>query len=406
MAVLDPLRSVYHRSLRTLRESSVWPRPPEWKAQRAHLAQPLSDWELYRIASEEFGIVQVKAEILGLLAHIRERVLALPGVEAAGFSQTVPVQNSGWRTTVQAEADSDGVGSEHQVDVFIITPGFVDALGVRVTSGRDLQDGDALADASDVVLVNGTLAHILWADAVAIGQLIPNLGRDGKGARVVGVVSDHQVRSLHEPPQPVVYTGTGRFNSTSMSLVVRADREPSALITEVRDTIRAIDPELPIFRELTLREHLARSYAEMRTFAWLLGSFSVLALVLAASGLYGLLAHALRTRDPAAVPFATSLPLSTEQVMDPHGRFLDERDEPIRLILEDTATGVAAAEAELDRLTAALESDPSQVDAPDPHRSVGWIEHPHAFDEQTVMPEMNVSEADSRDIVAYLYTLR
>lgn len=229
-----------------------------------------------------------------VLERIRARVLALPGVEAAGFSQTVPVQNSGWRTTVQRD-ESGAQGSEVHADLFIVSPGLVDALGVRLLQGRDFAAADMALDAAPVVLVNEVLARTLWPDGGAIGKTVANFGDDG--ARVVGVVAGHKTRSVHELPQPAVYATLPLFQSTSMSLVVRADRDPLALLPELRAAIREVDPRMPLYRERTLREHMARSYAEMRTFAWLLSGFALLALLLAGAGLYGMLAHVLRIRE-------------------------------------------------------------------------------------------------------------
>lgn len=228
-----------------------------------------------------------------LLMRIRERVEALPGVEAAGFTQSVPVQNGGWRTSVQTESSTQRDENE-QADLLVVTPGFLSALGGRIVAGRDFQAGDLQADGERVVLVNEAMARHFWPGEEAVGKRITNVGEDG--ARVVGVVADHKLRSLREQSRPIMYGTFPQYFSTSMSLLLRGSRDPLAMLAEARRVVREIDPTLPIVRERTLAEHLSRSYAEVALFAWLFGGFALLAVLLACTGLYGMLAHILQQR--------------------------------------------------------------------------------------------------------------
>jgi predicted permease len=233
-----------------------------------------------------------------LYTRVLQRVSALPGVTAAGLSRNVPLIGGSMNTTVEVDNPDAPKGFDARVEEYMVTPGFIEALGASIAAGRDLRAADMTTKAGGVLLVNETMAKTFWPGDDALGRRVLDVGMDG--SRVVGVVADHKISSLREAAPPAIYVpfpiiagGAGG----ALELLVRADRDAASLLPEIRGTIRALDPELPVLSERTLVDHLGNSYAEGRLFAWLLGAFAALALLLAAAGLYGMLGHVLRMRQ-------------------------------------------------------------------------------------------------------------
>jgi predicted permease len=182
----------------------------------------------------------------------------------------------------------------------IASPGYFDAMGIRLRGGRGFtdQDGREGADQPGVVIVNETFAKTLWPDGRdPLGQRVrPNV--KSPWFTVVGVVGDVRHYGLEREVRPGVYLPL-RFVLSTMSFAVRTAGDPAALIPTARTIVREMDPELPIYNARTMNERMMLSLTLRAAYSWMLAVFAGIALVLALGGSYGVTSYLVsqRTRE-------------------------------------------------------------------------------------------------------------
>lgn len=225
------------------------------------------------------------------------RVRALPGVEGASLASTVPPSPGGSRW--------DGVGlqgyeaapdEEIGFDMNRVGTDYFEILRIPLLRGRtfDARDGP---DAPLVAIVNETMARRYWPDGEAVGRRILLSGEpDGPSLEIVGVAADGKYRSLREEPRANVYVPFAQIYRPGMTLLARGGGDPHALVAPIRGALRSLDPGVPLFDVRTLEEQVAAATAEDRVAALAAGAFGLLALLMAAVGLYGLLAYTVGRR--------------------------------------------------------------------------------------------------------------
>jgi predicted permease len=217
------------------------------------------------------------------------RVQALPGVEPAAYSRIRPFSLRSYsEASIGVDGYQPGPDEQPTVEFNEVSSAYLATLGIPLLAGREF----TLADdetAPPVAIVNDAMAARYWRGKDPIGQ---RLRVNGQWTTVVGVARLAKYRSLLESPGPFFYVPLRQNPSTEVNLTIRTSRGASALAPALVREIHALDPNLALGDLITMRDQVDRSTATQRVAVTLLGAFGVLALLLAAIGLYGVMSHA------------------------------------------------------------------------------------------------------------------
>lgn len=241
------------------------------------------------------------AKLSQIYSTLIERVSAMPDVRSATMSNPSPFSSGRFNAIfLPSQLLVDGQPSADQNDqnpAFLaqVYPKYFATLGISLLAGRDIQLADCSRDAPKVAVISKTLARRLFQNADPLGR---RLGKRGRDYEVIGVVEDVKYGSLKEETASVIYCPfpNGQTGRGQMTLQVRTTGESSALVSAIRAEVQRIDDTMAINDVRPLSSFIAASIVQERLLTALMSFFGLLAMLLAAIGLYGVIAHSVSQR--------------------------------------------------------------------------------------------------------------
>lgn len=249
------------------------------------------------------------AAVRRFYAQLVDDASQLPGVVAAGAVINLPLATTIGDLNIELDGHTVAAGDlSPRLDWQVVTPGWFDAMGVDILRGRGITAADD-ERATGAVVLSEAAVRKYWADGDAVGQRFRLGAAAGPGwVTVVGIARDIRHGSLSAEPQPIMYLPHGQFTFwhggsavLTMTLVLHTAGEPMAMVAPLREHVRRMDPHVPLGTPRTMAQVMTTAVAEPRFAMSVIGSFALIALGLAAIGVYGLVSYtvARRTREIA-----------------------------------------------------------------------------------------------------------
>jgi|RhiMetdeSRZDD1v2_1073273.scaffolds.fasta_scaffold02789_8 predicted permease len=254
------------------------------------------------VAANEFSSEEQQVQFYNQLL---QRVRTLPGVQSAAVTDDLPLEGGSMQPVAVEGQPAVEMAHQPEVSVRLLSPQFMKTMGIPIVRGREVTDADT-ATSTAVVLVSESMAKQFWPNEDPIGKRLTLTFFPKQVRQVVGVVGDVKDRGLdNQDPISTLYwpltqfyapEAWGKFRAIGLALAVRTTSNPASVTAAVRNAVHEISPATPLIDVRTMEELVAESLSPQRFNMLLLAAFAGLALVLAAVGLYSVVAYATRQR--------------------------------------------------------------------------------------------------------------
>ena len=260
------------------------------------------------------------------------RVSAIPGVQKVGITDALPLEH-GRSWDLYADNKSHPPGYNADAFVYLVTPGYLDAMGIRLHSGRDFTWNDT-PKSEPVIIINQAAARREWPNEDPIGKLANGIG-DGK-TRVIGVINDLHETSAEESSNPEAYVPVTQGEPVTTEVVIRSTLPSTILAPSVMQVLRSINPAQAAVDLTPIQSIVDRSSSPRRFFAILVALFAALGLILASLGIYGVISYSV-TRQTQEIGIRMALGATRERVQ------FDVITKTLRMALIGIALGTVAS---------------------------------------------------------------
>jgi len=252
-------------------------------------------YDIANVVTMQFSLSDVRYKNLALCEQFFERLLAMleqtPGVESAGTTNYLPLRKA--KQTAGIWLDSQPVHSADTkivLDNRVVSPGYFRAMGVPLLEGRFFEWTDR-TDSAKVVIVNEAFVQEFFPRGDALGKRVTmDLGTSRWTGEIVGVVGNFRETDIAEAPRRELFTAYSQTTIPGNTLVVRSTGGTADVLSAVRGAISSVDPDVAFYNVRTMKQQVSESVAQPRLRSALLAIFSIVALILASLGIYGVIA--------------------------------------------------------------------------------------------------------------------